>query len=736
VLHRSPDGAVTCAAEFLARSSTTVDVTGGVATARPTAPFGRDDLVDLQQTVGNRATAQLVVARNTDPPGTGPDPSPPPVSDISWIEGLDPHIQEQIDTFSAAYLAAQKTDAARQKVLDRRTANRVTFMNTMRALFGSDAKTQEHFQAIKPMGNDKSFPLWAHVSTRERLLNVQDELKQQDIPMPNTDVALGLRGDHLHPQGKSAGWFTHATGFAIDWKAYATPHIKSGSLIALFETVTGGSPHMDFKMTVTQRLDLIEKMGQGSATEAESQAFLDRVEAEYTRLKAGSDKFKTDLPETSLKPLREVEAARTAIATGQRKLAQLVRSGKGSKDAVQAVKDEIAAAQKDFAAKKADATAHLKEIFAPWTKKLDGEIATIDRLAAAKGVDLNRLTGDFGFKELDTKLAGLGVKAGSLQKQAAAVAAQVFAVQQQLNTIAARVAAARAWMAAPATAAPPAALADALDALTARLNEAGAALTPLKATLATLAPKAPVDPKPPAAPKPAAITAAQVSALAGQADRVLANTKAAGAKLATVAPALLELTAQIGATTTDIAERRAYRKQKTEELGGGTDRAAQKKGAAEVAALLAQKVQWLRLKEAKNGLETDANNFVFKGPDVRDPGITQLLGMMTGTRGGGFFTPDAESGGAADAKAGRWSYSEGFNLAFAKAMLANGFEWGVAWAGQSDTMHFELVEGRRLLESGGTRALVAGQQLAAQEAKAAQDKKAAEQKAAAGASTP
>jgi hypothetical protein len=46
-------------------------------------------------------------------------------------------------------------------------------------------------------------------------------------------------------------------------------------------------------------------------------------------------------------------------------------------------------------------------------------------------------------------------------------------------------------------------------------------------------------------------------------------------------------------------------------------------------------------------------------------------------------------------------------------------------------MHFELVEGRRLLESGGTRALVAGQQLAAQEAKAAQDKKAAEQKAAA-----
>jgi len=41
-------------------------------------------------------------------------------------------------------------------------------------------------------------------------------------------------------------------------------------------------------------------------------------------------------------------------------------------------------------------------------------------------------------------------------------------------------------------------------------------------------------------------------------------------------------------------------------------------------------------------------------------------------------------------------------------MVQNGFELGVAWDGSADTMHFELVEGRRLATSGGSRPLVAG----------------------------
>jgi len=305
----------------------------GAPWTEPGAPLDREQLLELQRLAGNRALAdRLVVARDPVPgspvpatptpatptPATaGAAPAPPapvpPQPDIAWIDSLPGEIQTQIDTFSGDVLA--KLPAARQNaLLEQRKANRITFMNTMRALFGSDAATQAHFGEIKPMDNDPKYPLWAHVSTRERLLEAQADLKAQNSPMPQTDVALGLRGDHLHPQGLSAGWFTHATGFAIDWKAAALPHIKDPRLIQLFKTVTGGTPHFDLQKTANQRLDLIEKMGQGTATAAESQAFLDRIESEYNRLKADSDKFKTDLPETSLAPLREVETARTAVA--------------------------------------------------------------------------------------------------------------------------------------------------------------------------------------------------------------------------------------------------------------------------------------------------------------------------------------------------------------------------------------------------------------------------------------
>ena len=46
-------------------------------------------------------------------------------------------------------------------------------------------------------------------------------------------------------------------------------------------------------MTINQRLDLIEKMGQGTATQAESKKFLDRVEVEYNRLKGWTPSRRT-----------------------------------------------------------------------------------------------------------------------------------------------------------------------------------------------------------------------------------------------------------------------------------------------------------------------------------------------------------------------------------------------------------------------------------------------------------
>ena len=71
-----------------------------------------------------------------------------------------------------------------------------------------------------------------------------------------------------------------------------------------------------------------------------------------------------------MKPLRG-SRPRGRRSPAPSKLAVLVKSGRATKAAVTAANEAIAAAKADFDAKKADATKHLKEIFAPWTKKLD-----------------------------------------------------------------------------------------------------------------------------------------------------------------------------------------------------------------------------------------------------------------------------------------------------------------------------------------------------------------------------
>lgn len=689
--------------------------------AQPGAPLGRDQVLDLQHLAGNRAlTGRIVVAR--DPvPGTPPaPPAPVPAEpDIAWIDSLPGEIQTQIDTFSGDILS--KLPAARQAaMLEQRKANRITFMNTMRALFGSDAATQTHFGEIQPMDNDPKYPLWAHVSTRERLLEAQAELKAQNTPMPQTDVALGLRGDHLHPQGKSAGWFTHATGFAIDWKAAAAPHITDPRLIELFKTVTGGTPHFDLQMTITGRLDLIEKMGQGKATAAESTKFLDRLESEYNRLVADSQKFKTDLPETSLAPLRAVETARTAVGVARGKLRYL-QTHAGKKADVSAAADALTAAVATFDAAKKEAEDHLTQIFEPWTKLLDRKIDAIDKAARDQGVDLSLLTGTYGFKELRDKAATLQRKQGGLEQSARKVLAEIVAIQRDAQALVARIEAAKAWLAAPGTATLPAAASGwgaELDTAEADIKAALDGLAPAKAALAAVLPGAVLEPKPPAALRPSPVAQGFITTTRTTVDRLPGRATTAAAKVTAVTEPLAKVIAEATGNARTIAERTAYRAEKVTALGGGTDRAAKAKGEKAVGDLLQQKIQWLNLKGAKEALQTDAEGFVLKAADVRNPAITQLLGLASGTRGGGVLTPDAETGGEAEAKAGKWSDTHGFNLAFMKAMVSHGFELGVAWQGESDTMHFELVEGRRLLESGGTRALTAGADLRASEAAA------------------
>jgi hypothetical protein len=625
--------------------------------------------------------------------------------DTTWIDNLAGEIQTQIDMFSEKYLGAQ-TEARQKVLLGQRAANRVTFMRTMAKFLGSYNAVESHYKEIQPMPGTQ---LWAHISTRERLMAVQEDLKAQGSPMPETDVALGLRGDHLHPEGKSGGWYTHAAGFAIDWKAYAAPHITDARLNVLFETVTGGPTYFDLGKSPDERIRLLERMGQGKADAKESAEFLSRVEAEYNRLKAGSEKFKTDLPETSLAPLRELEKARTDVNTKTGYLTKLRKKG-AKKDVVTAAADDLIVAQAAFDAKATAVEGQLKQIFEPWTRKLDAAIEKIDSEAKDKGVDLEMLTGQYGFKELNSRVAQIQRQEWPLKQTARSVLAEVMQIQRESMLVAAKVDAAKAWLASPGSRAPTpedsARWSDALAEVETVVTQLKSDLGPLKETLKQLLPGTPVEPKPPPALRPTPVSADAVRALKAASDRWPERVKKSADRLQPVSTALIDLLGEEAVIRKDILEKQAYTESKQKEVGA--------KGVKE---LLQKKVKLLALKGAKQALETNANGFVFRARDVRNPAITQLLGLMSGTQGGGFFTPNAETGGEAAAKQGKMSGESGFNLKFFKSMVSHGFELGVAWTGSADTMHFELAEGRALLMSGGKEPLVAGATLRAAEAK-------------------
>jgi predicted nucleic acid-binding Zn-ribbon protein len=618
-------------------------------------------------------------------------PAGPPVD---WIDSLDDFIRTQIDGFGAAAYAKAKPQE-QHALDDRRTAHRKLFMERLLWLFGSYAAGQAHFQAVGPIdiGGSK---IWLHVSARERLMAAQALLKAQDIPMPHTTVALAMRELVTDPGKHGPTYFTHFAGFAVDWRAYQAVHMFDARANALFEAVTEGAPSINTGLTPKQRIDLIIKMGQGTADPAESKKLLDQIKIEYDRVTSDSQAFKDALPAENLELLHrhavEIDQAR-------KKLAGLVahQSPKPSDDARQALQD----AKDELVRAHEEAVADLATIFEPWVTLLDGRIAALEQQAAGQDVEFGKLTGPFRLKELNDRIGTLTAGEKKLTAELKAQAAEVRRIHQEAADLDARVTAARA---------DPTASEGELDAVAVSLGDVFDALDPVENDVRGLLPDIDFEPKPTA---PARYGKGTVAALRAAADRLPGRLNPVAKKVTALAETLPPATTELTGAREERDRDLAYNESKVEALGGGTDKAALARGRNALKALLELKVQWLRFRDARKGLLEDTDDFVFKSATPRAPGVAQLVGQQPGAPGGA-LSSDAP-GGATNAKAGKWDPSHGYNAAFMAAMVTSGFETGAAWQGESDSMHFELAEGRRRLETNGKEPLVAGAKLQAAE---------------------
>ncbi|WP_433296124.1 hypothetical protein ACQP2F_37620 [Actinoplanes sp. CA-030573] len=647
-------------------------------------------------------------AQATTPPPPKKAVEPPP---IDWIDSLPAHIKMQIDTFDAAQ--EKLADEGNKALSDARARNRVTFMHTMRWCMGDDdAVIQKHFQEIAPIDVGDGEQLWAHISTREKLAEVKKDLEALGVPMPQTDVGLGMRGDHLNPGKHGRTWFTHAVGFAVDWRAYQTPRITDDRLIKLFEIVTGGRPDMKTSVEGDTRLDLEIQIGQGKADANEQKKLLDSVESEYKRLSEGSEKFKTDLPAATLDRLREVEQSRVAVVRAQRALTQLTAPKKGKKatpEQVEAAKKAVADAKEKYDKIVAAVVPDLPKLFEPWVKKIDALIAPLDRHFKDLNVDVDMLTSDYGFGERQARIEQMQAAQAKIVKAAGGDLPKVLQLHRDALDLQARIDAAKGALPDPDNG-----WRSDLEAIEKATGGVLTGLGPVEDVLGDLLPKAKLEVKPATPVKPGTLKQPTIDALRTAAAKLGPRFTALAARIVPSAATYGLTDADITAAKEDVAARRKYREDKTAELGGGTDKASMAKGRKTIQDLIDEKFQLLTLKGLKDGLITNANGFVFRSKlATDDPTIDQLLGLMPENKGG-FFTPDAE-GGEAEAKKGKFSGEHGYGLAFIKTMVSHGFEAGMAWRGGSDPMHFELAEGRKFLKSAGASPVTLGATLRAEE---------------------
>lgn len=681
-------------------------------------------VLDLQRTAGNRAVTELL---RTQRQATTDDAGFCELPATAWIDDLDSHLQQQIDGFGQARLDKQQA-GGRLKLLDQRRRRRVVFMQNLARHLGDDTAIEAHFRAITRIDLPGKYDLWVHETVRDRLLGVKATLEAQGTPMPSTTIGQSLRSRHLHPT--SAGMMMHPLGYAVDWNAYAAPHVKDPRLHALFEAVTGGPPAFHLRvggkrLGWTARHDLIERMGTGTADPRRAADLLASVESEYNRLKRASADFKVSLPADALADLRAVEDARNAVAAAATRLKRAKRRRRRDPDAFASAQAEHATAVEAFQAKKADVHARANEVFAPWLAAIRRRRTELQ--AQSGDVDLETDVSTPGeIAWLRTQAKADQRRARTHRKVAAGVWRQVRRAESTVVTTRSRIEAAQAWLASPRGRRPP----DPDDAerwttdlseLQDRTDGILVDVVERREELAKLLPGTRITPvaarkRRPSRPRDSTI-ATWRKRLNNAADRLAK----ADDRLATVRVPLAELVAsraeklEQAAARTRGNEALLERLQEAEFAGleGGAAAAtrrqrtqARRRARAELARLQELRKKFVWLEKTAEALTTDVD-FLFKSRSVLDPGVTQLLGLMAKTEGGGFFTPDPEAGESEQAKKeaqrGQWSGRHGYNLAFFKAMVEHGFELGVAWERSPDTMHFELVEGRRHAKSGGTR---------------------------------
>ena len=154
------------------------------------------------------------------------------------------------------------------------------WLQEMEHYFGSDAATLAHFARIRP-ANVKGARTFLHDEAATRLEAVQADIGEEKMPKsggvgwPRRECTLG---------GKQDLGSLHQLGYAVDFNAYGTPHLKDRRQLDLISVVAGRPAEMNLG---PDHVSKINELDVTRGTSPEKQVKLDAL------LKLASDEFKS-----------------------------------------------------------------------------------------------------------------------------------------------------------------------------------------------------------------------------------------------------------------------------------------------------------------------------------------------------------------------------------------------------------------------------------------------------------
>lgn len=318
---------------------------------------------------------------------------------------------------------------------------RDNFMNEMAGLLGGQEKVEQWFGQIGPTSVPGK-PL-LHRSAGARLEAAAASFKQQypGVDFLSSTVAFSMRARQNTRQGK--GMLSHATGMAIDYKAYENPHLKDWQNRVLLETVTGGPSRLVFEdpqgneYNYGQRRKIISQLGKdkaaGNAHNAQGDAFIqESFDAGFDKFVRTEQDFRTSLDVDGNGADNEIAALRKVAEEYWGKRGQIVSTGKQLGTASKKLGTERKAAHKRIQA------SHLKE--------LDGKISKAKTAVsdAAKGEGRKAGKADFANDPTLQSLTeerqtwakqGPSAQQVDADEKVAAILAQVTQLKEQLDAL-------------------------------------------------------------------------------------------------------------------------------------------------------------------------------------------------------------------------------------------------------------------------------------------------------------